>query len=380
MFRFDPRVPPVRPLVALVAAIVLGSSLAVASATPANAGLNFNPCLLNADECSTLSITPSGDGHGLIESTNVLGGVQDNLITCERVGGADQGTCQHLYYVGPAGSSKTVYLFEEPFGGFNLCVGATCSTTPKTKAITLPPNVHAVFAPAFNPIHPVTLSVGMYGEGSGTITSSPAGINCPTVCAFDFNAGTQVTVTVTPDSSSRFELWTAGPCGDYVQPVCTFTIDTNTWMNSALALSRVYASHPPATPLPPAPTPKATGTPHATGTPTAKPMTSAGPTGQPAPSSAPAASGEPAAVSTDVPPTDQPSAVTAPADTGAGAGTTGGTAGGGATAGSNGSPSRGASGDSSVLLLALAIVIAGLLVAVALLLGLRRRSPAADPA
>ncbi|MFN7171098.1 MAG: hypothetical protein ACK4NT_07700, partial [Candidatus Omnitrophota bacterium] len=49
-----------------------------------------------------------------------------------------------------------------------------------------------------------TLTVNKAGTGTGTVTSNPAGINCGSACSAQFNSGTQVTLTATPDAGSTF--------------------------------------------------------------------------------------------------------------------------------------------------------------------------------
>lgn len=51
------------------------------------------------------------------------------------------------------------------------------------------------------------LSVTKTGSGSGTVTSSPAGIDCGTDCSEVYNAGTTVTLTPTPAGGSLFSGW-----------------------------------------------------------------------------------------------------------------------------------------------------------------------------
>jgi YVTN family beta-propeller protein len=56
-----------------------------------------------------------------------------------------------------------------------------------------------------------TLAVLLAGDGSGTVTSSPAGIDCGTSCAGTFAAGTAVSLSAIASSGSVFSGW-SGPC------------------------------------------------------------------------------------------------------------------------------------------------------------------------
>lgn len=60
-------------------------------------------------------------------------------------------------------------------------------------------------------VAPAPLSVTK--TGNGTVTSSPAGINCGGTCEADFPAGTSVTLTAVPTSGSTFAGWTDGCTG-----------------------------------------------------------------------------------------------------------------------------------------------------------------------
>jgi len=55
------------------------------------------------------------------------------------------------------------------------------------------------------------LSITLAGTGSGTVTSSPVGINCPGSCEEDFDNGDWVTLTFTPAAGSSFTSAT-GSC------------------------------------------------------------------------------------------------------------------------------------------------------------------------
>lgn len=60
-----------------------------------------------------------------------------------------------------------------------------------------------------------TLTVNIAGTGSGTVTSSPPGINCPNDCTEGYAYGTNVTFTAVPNASSTFAGWSGDPdCTD----------------------------------------------------------------------------------------------------------------------------------------------------------------------
>jgi hypothetical protein len=55
------------------------------------------------------------------------------------------------------------------------------------------------------------LTVSKAGTGGGTVTSSPAGINCGSTCGASFSSGTSVTLTAVAVSGSTFAGW-SGAC------------------------------------------------------------------------------------------------------------------------------------------------------------------------
>jgi hypothetical protein len=60
-----------------------------------------------------------------------------------------------------------------------------------------------------------TLSVGKLGNGVGTVSSSPTGINCGTDCSEIFTGGTAVTLTPIPSAGSSFTGWSGdADCSD----------------------------------------------------------------------------------------------------------------------------------------------------------------------
>jgi hypothetical protein len=69
------------------------------------------------------------------------------------------------------------------------------------------------------------LNVSLAGNGTGTVISSPAGINCPTTCSATFPPNTQVTLTEAPGSNDAFTSWAGACTGD---SSCSLTLDAST--------------------------------------------------------------------------------------------------------------------------------------------------------
>lgn len=64
-----------------------------------------------------------------------------------------------------------------------------------------------------------TLSVGV--TGTGLVTSTPAGINCPSSCIASYNVGSSVLLTA---SQGSFSSWTNCTAATQSTPQCTVTI------------------------------------------------------------------------------------------------------------------------------------------------------------
>jgi hypothetical protein len=72
---------------------------------------------------------------------------------------------------------------------------------------------------------PYILSVLKNGTGSGTVTSTPSGIDCGADCSESYSGGTVVTLTASPDGSSIFAGW-SGACSG--TGTCQVTMNSNT--------------------------------------------------------------------------------------------------------------------------------------------------------
>jgi hypothetical protein len=80
----------------------------------------------------------------------------------------------------------------------------------------------------------VTLTVTRDGNGTGTVVSQPAGIDCGTTCSATFPNGTEVQLSASAEAASFFMGWT-GPCAQ--QAACAPTLDGDTQVGATFALT-----------------------------------------------------------------------------------------------------------------------------------------------
>jgi hypothetical protein len=86
-------------------------------------------------------------------------------------------------------------------------------------------NANRTCTATFNPqVAGKTLAVSKTGTGTGTVTSSPAGINCGDDCSETYSKVQKVKLTAKADASSTFTGWSGGGCSG--TKTCTVTVDT----------------------------------------------------------------------------------------------------------------------------------------------------------
>lgn len=144
-----------------------------------------------------------GDGIGVVTSSPVG-------IDCSADQGCGSQTVDYDQYT-------AVTLTETPETGtasndsvFSGWSGA-CSGTSTTCVV--PMNQAQSVTAAFTRIPQYSLNAVWAGTGSGTVTSDVGGINCGATCTQNYYAGTVVTLTATPDSTSAFIGWSV-PCNN----------------------------------------------------------------------------------------------------------------------------------------------------------------------
>jgi predicted outer membrane repeat protein len=149
-----------------------------------------------------LDITLAGNGSGSVNSTPA--------------GIACPGDCSELFDYGTVVTLTATADTGSTFVGWT---GASCSGTG-TCVITMDAakSVTATFTQEQHP-----LDVTLKGNGSGSVSSAPAGIACPGDCNELFNYGTVVTLTATAGTDSTFTGWTGAGCSG--TGTCVVTMD-----------------------------------------------------------------------------------------------------------------------------------------------------------
>jgi len=170
------------------------------------------PCVVTMDAAKTvtakftlrpvLTVTKTGTGAGTVTSSPAG-------INC----GSD---CTQSY----TNFTTQVTLTAAPssdsdfagWGGACSGTGSCVVTMDAAKSVT------ATFV-----LKSFSLDIKKAGTGTGTVTSSPAGINCGTDCSQDYTIHTDVTLTAMPDADAVFAGW-SGACTN-TSGDCVVTMD-----------------------------------------------------------------------------------------------------------------------------------------------------------
>ncbi|MHC4067853.1 MAG: InlB B-repeat-containing protein, partial [Planctomycetota bacterium] len=144
--------------------------------------------------------------------------------------GIDCGTaCSHEFDADSVVTLTATPEGSSSFGGWSgACSGRdTCSVTMDTaKSVTA----------AFNPPGSHSLSVTLAGTGAGTVMSEPTGIDCGSDCTEQYDEGTEVVLTASPDAGSTFGGWSGGGCSG--TDTCVVTVDAATPVTATFTLDQ----------------------------------------------------------------------------------------------------------------------------------------------
>jgi hypothetical protein len=162
----------------------------------------------------TLTVTVQGSGgvSGVASSTQA--------ISCPP-------TCQATF---AQGSQVTLYASAAANYSFTGWSGGGCSgQSTCTVTMNAATSVTATFTQ-------ITQSLNVDVDGLGSVTSTPAGISCPTDCQGAFPQGSQVTLTATPRTGYQFSDWNGAGCNG--------TGSCQVTMSQAQAVEAIFTAAP----------------------------------------------------------------------------------------------------------------------------------------
>jgi hypothetical protein len=146
----------------------------------------------NAPLQVALTVSLVGSGVGTITSAPAG-------ITC----GA---TCSAEYDVGTPVTLTATPASGSTFTGWEGSCSGTGTCTVTLSAATSVSARFDIVIPQY------TITVAPAGNGSGSVTSSPAGISCGSTCQATYASGTIITLTAQPASGSDFVGWSGSNC------------------------------------------------------------------------------------------------------------------------------------------------------------------------
>lgn len=145
----------------------------------------------------TLTVAVDGNGNGLVEP--------------------DVGP--HVYELNAVVTLTATANLDSEFVGWS---GALAGTT---SPITLTMNTDKAVTATFD-LQTHILTVNAAGDGGGTVSSTPSGIDCGVDCTQDYVHGTVVTLTAAADTGSTFENWSGDVISTANPITVTMTRDT----------------------------------------------------------------------------------------------------------------------------------------------------------
>ena len=161
-------------------------------------------CLVSMDQARTVGATFSGPTSFALEVA-VIRGPGSGTVTSTPAGIDCPGTCVADFPV-----DANVKLEAVPASGFEFSGwGVACAGNPNPCTVTM--DQDRVVSAVFDPVPTFELTVGIEGGGSGSVTSTPAGIDCPGTCAADFLENEKVLLEPAPAAGSSFDGWN-GDC------------------------------------------------------------------------------------------------------------------------------------------------------------------------
>ncbi|HEX7245449.1 MAG TPA: hypothetical protein VF245_07795 [Solirubrobacterales bacterium] len=146
-------------------------------------------------------------------------GLGSGTVTSSPPGISCGATCSHEYN---QGEGVVLTATPNPGSEFIKWTGCAYEPSPTTCEVTMGADTEVGAEFGGGPTN--KLKVLPEGSGSGTVTSNPAGIDCPSECEAEFPKGEGITLTATADPGSEVENWEG--CEEEPSPTeCVVTMD-----------------------------------------------------------------------------------------------------------------------------------------------------------
>jgi phospholipase C len=185
-------------------------------------------CLLS---CFAVSVLLASCSSGPSSYPLTVTATGTGIITSSPAGINCPTTCTAKFVQGTQVSLTAAPSTSSVFGGWGGACSGSGDCTVTMAAATA---VSATFDPGYQ----LTVNV----SGTGTVTSKPAGINCPGTCSTGFAQNTQVTLTATAGTGSLFSDW-SGACTGVTTCSVTLTAATSVTANFTALGSLQVVNH-----------------------------------------------------------------------------------------------------------------------------------------
>jgi len=202
----------------------------------------FDDVMVGAACCPAIDVNPQSIDFGKVlpggtsEQTVKITNVGSVTLTLGTIGSPSApfsitgGTCSNNQTLPPQGSCTLIIRFAPTAYGVYTSSFSIPSDDPVEPLVTVNP------IKGTSPDH-FTLTVSKAGTGNGTVTGSPAGINCGSDCTEDFKVGTKITLKAKADTNSTFTGWSGGGCSG--TGTCVVI------MNADIAVTAAFAAKTP---------------------------------------------------------------------------------------------------------------------------------------
>jgi Tol biopolymer transport system component len=181
--------------------------------------IGVNQCVVTMNGARSVTASFQQAPPGTFQLDVVVSG--NGSVASSPPGIACPGDCAQTY-----SSGTTVNLIPTPAAGFRFSnwSGAGCGDVVQMTE-------NRVCTATFVQDQPNTRTLTILVSGSGTVTSTPIGINCGLDCSEAFTLGATIALTATPSAGFAFSGWSGAGCGAVVQMVqdrtCTATFTQN---------------------------------------------------------------------------------------------------------------------------------------------------------